>query len=553
MGGAFPGAEANAARDRWIFHSPMAPADAFRTAREQLRTWLQGTSYDLSAFDRGDAQVGAGAVLVHGVAEAADGSQTQRWQLDERGNEGTRTSSLTVHAPAEASGNAVTWFWVEGEFAPAGPESGDPPLATPPRLISGLLTAVPAYDSVARLTDSPLTVDAGGTDALIDILCEPDRRLPAVVASAHPEIGFTEWRRVIGRMTRDLPGLASIYLMDAAATQAFGEAIGATHAVWGGALRTYMPDVDPAVADEALRHRVMSAARIAADPDAAAAVVSALPRRLAAEAPLPAPLAEGNRTLLAKAGGTVQATEGPQAQVTLLASERDLALNLAREQEERANALFAQRQSALAEITELEQRVLYLESQVKVLQERLISAGNRDAAFWPIKGPALPPGTFAELLDWLDTSLRRVTFTGDIAEPLTLDQRPESSTWVRSSWEVLRAMQSYANTKAGGKFTGDFKVWCEKPPSGAYGIPSGKVVRDESETVRKHGKWRRQREFPVPADIDPAGRVFMGAHVRIGASAAGRINPRLYFHDATARFGMMYVGYLGRHLSNTRS
>ena len=114
-------------------------------------------------------------------------------------------------------------------------------------------------------------------------------------------------------------------------------------------------------------------------------------------------------------------------------------------------------------------------------------------------------------------------------------------------------MQSYANTKAEGTFTGDFKVWCEKPPSGAYGIPSGKVVRDESETVRKHGKWRRQREFPVPADIDPAGRVFMGAHVRIGASAAGRINPRLYFHDATARFGMMYVGYLGRHLSNTRS
>ena len=215
MGGAFPGAEANAARDRWIFHSPMAPADAFRTARGQLRTWLQGTSYDLSAFDRGDAQVGAGAVLAHGVAEAADGSQTQRWQLDEHGNEGTRTSLLTVHAPAEASGNAVTWFWVEGEFAPAGPESGDPPLATPPGLISGLLTAVPAFDSVARLTDSPLTVDAGGTDA-----------------------------------------------------------------VWGGALRTYMPDVDPAVADEALRHRVLSAARIAADPDAAAAVVSALPRRL---------------------------------------------------------------------------------------------------------------------------------------------------------------------------------------------------------------------------------------------------------------------------------
>jgi hypothetical protein len=539
MGEAFPGAETDAVRDRWIFHSPMAPADAFAAAREQLRSWLGG----------------AGAVLAHSIADAADGTQTQRWQLDERGDDGTRTSSLTVHAPADAAGNAITWFWVESEFPAAGPGgsrlAGPAGLARLVGLVRGLLAAVPAYDSVARLTDSPLTIDVAGTDALIDILCEPDRRLPAVVASAHPEIAFTDWQRVIGRVTRDLPGLAGIYLMDAAATQAFGETIGATHAVWDGALRTYMPDVDPAVADEALRHRVMSAARIVADPGAAAAIVSALPRRLAAEAPLPAALAGVNRTLLTRAGDAVPAAAGTQ--VTLLAVERDLALNLAREQEERANSLFAQRQSALAEITELEQRVLYLESQVKILQERLISTGGRDAAVRPIKGPAAPPGTFAELLDWLETSLPRVAFTGDIAEPLSLDQRPESSTWVRSSWEVLRAMQSYASAKALKKFTGDFKVWCAAPPQGAYGIPAGKVVRDESETVRNNGRWRRQREFPVPAQIDPAGRVFMGAHVRIGASAAGRINPRLYFHDATARFGMMYVGYLGRHLSNTRS
>ena len=41
--------------------------------------------------------------------------------------------------------------------------------------------------------------------------------------------------------------------------------------------------------------------------------------------------------------------EGLRSQVTLLASERDIALNLAEEQEQRANALFAQRESALAD------------------------------------------------------------------------------------------------------------------------------------------------------------------------------------------------------------
>jgi hypothetical protein len=66
-----------------------------------------------------------------------------------------------------------------------------------------------------------------------------------------------------------------------------------------------------------------------------------------------------------------------------------------------------------------------------------------------------------------------------------------------------------------------------------------------------NAKWRREREVPVPAEIDSSRRVFMGAHIRIGASATGPISPRLYFHDATAQTGRIYVGYLGRHLTNT--
>ena len=40
-----------------------------------------------------------------------------------------------------------------------------------------------------------------------------------------------------------------------------------------------------------------------------------------------------------------------------------------------------------------------------------------------------------------------------------------------------------------------------------------------------------------------------GARIRIGAS--GQISPCVYFHDATASTGKIYVGYLGRHLANT--
>lgn len=542
---------------RSIFHSPMAPSDAFRAAHDEMRAWVRSKAYDLEAFDRGAARIAPGAMLLRSAANSADGSQTERWQLREIKDAGAWISSLTVHAPAEAGDNAATWFWVEIEFAPSNRDSERVyTLAGVPRLQRGLLATVPAFDSLAELTDEPAVIGRERIDDLIDILCDPDRRLPVVIASAHSSMDFGEWKTTVDRVTRYLPGLASIYMLDPLGTEAFTEAIGRTHAVWGGALRTYMLDVDPAVADDALRHRVLSAARIAADPGRATGIVSIVPRRLAAEAPLPAALATVNRVLLTQARATPAAIdpEGLRTQVAQLAGERDIALDMAEEHEARANSLFEQRESVLAELAEREQRLLDMENQIRALRRRMVAIGRAEDAFLPPEELAQPPAaTFAELLEWVAADLPCVEFTGDMRVPLTLDMSPESSTWVRSSWEVLRALDSYASARTADGFHGDFKTWCEKPPPDAYIVPAGKVARDESESVRNNVKWHRQREFQVPADIDISGRVFMGAHVRIGASAAGQISPRLYFHDTTAQSGKIYVGYLGPHLTNTRT
>ncbi len=547
----------NDGRYRSVFHSPMPPADAYVAARDEMRAWLRSKEYDVTKFDDGDPRVGPGAVLLHNAANSADGSQTWRWQLRESRPDGAWLSSLVVQAPAEPAENASTWFWVEVEFAPGdeAPESELGVRAGVPRLARGLLSRVESYDSLALLTNEPALVGRDGVDDLIDVLCDPERRLPTVVASAHPGLDFEEWRGVVGRVTWFVPGLASIYLLDPLGTTAFEEGIGHPHAVWGGALRTYLPDVDPAVAAEALRHRVLSAARALADPSRAAGILSVLPRRLASEAPLPGPLAGVNRTLLTQTGSSPASSdvEAMRLQVAALIAERELALELAEDQEARANAFFEQRESALAELVEREQRVLDLENAVRTLRNRLVASGRPAEAFLPADEPASPPAAFAELLDWMESDLALIEFTGNRQPLLALDRSPESSTWVRSSWEVLRALQAYAEAKAAGTFTGDFKMWCENPPSGSYAIPAGKVVRDESETVRNNAKWRREREFPVPPEVDSSRRVFMGAHIRIGASASGQINPRLYFHDVTMQRGKVYVGYLGRHLTNTRS
>lgn len=547
----------NDGRYRSVFHSPMPPAEAYVAARDEMRAWLRSKEYDLTKFDNGDPRIGPGTVLLHNAANSADGSQTWRWQLRESRDDGAWLSTLVVQAPAEPVDMAATWFWVEVEFAP-GDHASQTELgvrAGVPRLARGLLSRVQSHDSLALLTNEPALVSRDGVDDLIDIICDPERRLPTVLASAHPGLDFEEWRGVVARVTWFVPGLASIYLLDPLGTAAFQEAIGRSHAVWGGALRTYLPDVDPAVAAEALRHRVLSPMRILADPSRAAGILSVLPRRLASEAPLPRPLAGVNRILLTQTSSSPASSdlEAMQSQVTALIEERELALDLAEDQEGRANAFFEQRESALAELVEREQRVLDLENAVRSLRNRLVASDRANEAYLPADEPTLPPATFAELLDWMEIELASVEFTGSRQTLLPLDRSPESSTWVRSSWEVLCALQAYAGAKAAAIFAGDFKMWCENPPSGSYAIPAGKVVRDESETVRNNAKWRREREFSVPAEVEPSRRIFMGAHIRIGASASGRISPRLYFHDVTAKTGKIYVGYLGRHLTNTRT
>jgi hypothetical protein len=543
---------------RSVFHSRLVPAEAYVAARDEMRVWLRSKGYDVDRFDDGNPRVGLGAILLHSAANSADGSQTWRWQLRETADDGAWLSSLVVQGPAESQSNAHSWFWVEVEYAPgASPADGEHAVrAGVPRLARGLLSRVEGHDSLAVLANEPLIITIDGVDELIDVLCDPDRRLPTIVASVHPDLRFEDWKSIVIRATHYLPGLASIYLLDPLAAKTFVDAIGRSHAVWGGAVRTYLTDVDPAVPEDALRHRVLSGAKILADPSRAAGILSSLPRRLAEESPLPNALSGVNRALLTRTHGSVASTDvqATKAQINGLVEEREFALRLAEEQEARANAFFADRESALAEWAERDQRVLELENLVRSLRQRLVAGGRAaDAYLPPDEPPAEPPSTFAELLDWVDDELAMIRFSGEREKAVDLDRSPESTTWVRSSWEILRAMEAYAEVKASEDFPGDFKMWCEKPPTGAYAIPAGKVARDESATVKTNPRWRKEREFPVPSEVNASRRMFMGAHVRVGASGTGRVSPRLYFYDGSSQGGVIYIGYLGPHLTNTKT
>lgn len=147
--------------------------------------------------------------------------------------------------------------------------------------------------------------------------------------------------------------------------------------------------------------------------------------------------------------------------------------------------------------------------------------------------------------------LKMIEFTGDIDKTLDLESRAQYSIWAQRAWKALLALNSYAQTKSAGGFRGDFKTWCEQPPNDGVSIGVTRVARDESESVRNNVQMRRSRELPVPPEVDPTGKVFMGSHICIDGGNA--VAPRLHFYDDTPRTGKIYVGYLGPHLPNTKT
>ncbi len=159
------------------------------------------------------------------------------------------------------------------------------------------------------------------------------------------------------------------------------------------------------------------------------------------------------------------------------------------------------------------------------------------------------PATFADLVARLG-EFPALTFTGEAKETLALDEQNAGSGWARLAWDGLLALQDYADAAVHGLAHGDFKQWCEHTPPGCHPFPPRKAVRGESQTVSSNAKWKKERMLPVPPTVDPSGRAFMGAHLRIGG---GGTAPRLHYLDDCSGTGRIYIGYIGLHLTNTRT
>ncbi|MFJ9416650.1 hypothetical protein ACIRPT_21010 [Streptomyces sp. NPDC101227] len=543
--------------------------------------WVSG-AWLKKKFPRTAAQLGTGqhaldesSLLLSQAAYDESGAEyATRIQLREDKAEATWRTTVTAVRSTTGNGGMVS---VDLECFPNGTQTFR---TSKPNLIRSLVAELEPRDGMSRLSVNALRVTHDRVHQLVDVLCDPERHLPTVVA-ARPTQPDPLWSERVAGTMRNVAGDASTYLLwDLAAVDAFREAIGPDHRVGPGSVRTFLPLVDPAWAPDASRHRLMGPARWIDPADQTWRGVARRVNALALERPLPRQLSvlafpdriaeqhrqerreSMNKARLLTSVPTQRSGEHDEelrAEVSLLnglleqadkeLSELGRTVDLA----ERANTSMQEHlQVVIGERDgEIEDHLTTLDAlqqargEADRLRLLLLRQGRSEAVVEAAENLPGIPSSFEELWERLG-ELEHLTVTADRRIAFGLDEHPMSRTWAAKGWTAMVSLDSYAAAAKDG-FNGGFYQFCMTPPAGAKPYPVKQVAMTESApTMEQYG---HERLFPVPG----GKRAEMQAHLKL--AARGRIAPRVYFLDDVkgtrgGSAGRLVVGYIGPHLTN---
>ena len=162
------------------------------------------------------------------------------------------------------------------------------------------------------------------------------------------------------------------------------------------------------------------------------------------------------------------------------------------------------------------------------------------------------PVSIIDLLDRLESEPRVsqfIEFTGDADKAFDLDIRDSLGRYASTFWEYVLVMRDYCVEKTTGGFSGNLFSYLSSDHTSGRKCDPKRFAQTESESVKSNTKWRNERTFPVPYSTHSSGNAVMFAHFK--TTAHDGVAPRMHIHDDTLGTGKIYIGYLGRHLSNT--
>lgn len=449
------------------------------------------------------------------VAEETLSPVPETWTTTVRGMNGTSTSGQV---------------WIDVNRVSDDPYANYEMAA--PRFVSPLIDesrqagGAPRWGSL-ELRSQATAVRPDEVAALLALLEDRDRQLPVVLFRHHPdrEVALTidDAQAAAAR----LAGVALVRVLPPQAAEEFSRLVPPAYDVHPGAARAYLHAHLPPHRHRYVPKDTVQRFRQAAAKNLAAILESSTTARRPSDE-----LQQVRRSLLS--GGR----EGDQlAEYALeenerlereLTSERvrreqlELELELLRDdvesREEELRSVRASFRQVVGQNGGSDEQEVDLNPEVVSVQHAIDLARER------LTGLAIPDGA-----------------DRDIAK---LDTAREAQSWARTTWDALRALDDFARSE---DRVGSFWDWCERSGSpNAWPATPKKLAMRESETTMNSERYRRARQFPVAASIDPACRMEMQAHLKI-AEGGGPLAPRVYFHDGTRADGRVHVGFIGPH------
>lgn len=502
--------------------------------------------------------------------ESVDGpiAKALRASLVEYRSDGSRWTTLvrswTGPMCRHDNGGPAAWLWVDVEAVSH--DSLDGIAVAAPRFVRDLLDdgQNPNRHGIPLASVAASFEGGEGAEELAAMLTNIERDIPVVVFSPQPAWfdarglppgkSVEEMRRdAVFRAARMTAGLSLTCQIDQAACRALPTIIGESYAVRDGAFRIYLPGLDPALSEE-WRHRYTLLKRYIKHQNTAGELIS---------------------RAISFSAGARRAPDSYEAAVRLLDSVRPSEPDDLKDLLELAEAAQEEASQRREELAMLDQRYQdAIEEQHQLIVENGLLRGELSKA--RRKLALVEPGLWTSQPAEMQ-QIEEETISEDVGSPSEaawlaqlhlddylslpddacrdleeLDSRVEARPWGGTSWRAFQALHAYAKEIAEGRDAGNFWVWCEnsKHPLAWTATPK-KLAMAESDTVRGNPRLREKRIFPVDPAVDPDGKMFMEAHIKI-AEGGGPLAPRIYFVH-TRVTGKVHVGYFGphRHVPNT--
>lgn len=546
------------------------------------------------------------------LLDSQSGSPRILMRLTEQNSSGIWQVSIAAVSSGASSARADTLI-VEASRIDAPDADGE---VDPPGIVTQLLARESILDGDTPVTSEPSLIDAGRVDLVLEAIVDELRSVTVIVACAPSNDLEDVFRDRVRKLTSKLSGVASVFVVSSDAAAELNARLPLSHQIEKGRVRTFLPNVDLTSPLDGRRHRVLgpqtfshairgrNVARYLQSTFAvqtrSALLATPLPRHLRRQlsalndslsdvireslvdrlvtdermaAPKPSK-SSGSLELLATRVGQAlsrwlgrpvlaaspelvdEADEFFNRQRASLASANE-ALEKSRVQVERAQERSEELQQDFEfrglELADAEKSTAKLEDEVRYLRRELAKVGK--SAFLPTEADSWQsPEDIGELLLRLDPKLgdpisARVVFTGSADLAREVDARDQSGLYVQRTWEVVRTLVEYVDCRLSGAFAGNVHSYLQSDEHDFFKVSPTRHA--PFETKQTLDQWGRERLFPVPADVSPKRVELMDAHFKIAQDNS--FAPRLHYFDDTDRTGKIYIGYIGRHLQNTRS